>query len=181
MSSFHFKIWNDIRVNKWSKNVLNSTCTGCEWIDKQIVCVGQWISCRSPGELRVLVLALRAGIISVLIHGVSSLLYVLIVLLQCHAFEVMDAWKIEAFQSSGFWSVTVACSGQWSDWTTLFWELKIFAVSSTGNLREKCVSEDLTGYLTVYTHWELPFNCKQPPVQHWSFQKDSIDSRLEKS
>ncbi len=84
------------------------------------MCIGQFISCRSPGEVRVLALASRAGIISALIHGVSSLLYVLIVLLQCHAFDVMDAWKIEAFQSSRLWSVSVACSGQWSDWNALF-------------------------------------------------------------
>jgi len=72
--------------------------------------MGQWISCGSPGEVRVLALASRAGIISALIHRVSSLLYVLIVLLQCHAFEVMDAWKIEAFESSGFCSVIVGRS-----------------------------------------------------------------------
>ncbi len=96
------------------------------------MCIGQWISCRPPGEVRVLALASWAGIISALINGVSSLLYVLIVLLQCHAFEVMDAWKIEAFQSSRFWSVTVACTGQWSDWNALFWELKILQCHPMG-------------------------------------------------
>ncbi len=35
------------------------------------MCIGQFISCRSPGEVRVLAWASRAGIISALIHGVS--------------------------------------------------------------------------------------------------------------
>lgn len=145
------------------------------------MCIRQLISCRSPGEVRVWAFASRAGVISALIQGVSSLLYVLIVLLQCHAFEVMDAWKIEAFQSSRFWSVSVACSGQWSDWNAVL-RTEGFAVSSTGNLREKCMPEDLTGYLTVCAHWEFPFIFKRSPVQHRHFQKgDSIYSRLEKS